>query len=78
MSKNMNKVLVVVAFVLNYFVDITDYIELKIRALHFYDEDTQGYPHVRPYNSVENLSKFRGGLVSVENAEAFYVERLIN
>lgn len=65
------------SFVPNYFVNISDYIELKIRALHIYDEEMRNHPHIRSYNSLENLSKFRGSLVGVENAEAFYVERLI-
>jgi len=29
------------------------------------------------YESVKNLAKFRGSLVGVKNAEAFYVERMI-
>jgi len=66
-----------VAFAPNYFVNISDYIELKIKALHFYDEEMRDYPHIRSYDSVENLSKFRGSLVGVENAEAFCIERLI-
>ena len=66
-----------VAFVPNYFVNISDYIELKIRALQFYDEEMRDYPHARSYNSVESLSKFRGSLVGIENAEAFCIERLI-
>ena len=36
----------------------TDYIGLKIRALRFYDEEMRDYPHIRSYDSVENLSKF--------------------
>jgi LmbE family N-acetylglucosaminyl deacetylase len=66
-----------VAFVPNYFVDISDYIGLKIRALQFYDEEMWDYPHIRSYNLVENLSKFRSSLVGIENAEAFCIERLI-
>lgn len=54
------------AFVPNYFVNISDYIRLKIKALHFYDEEIRDYPHIRTYNSVENLSKFRGSLVGIE------------
>ena len=66
-----------VAFVPNYFVNISDYIGLKIRALRFYHEEMRDYPHIRSYDSVENLSKFRASLVGIENAEAFYIERLI-
>ena len=66
-----------IAFTPNYFVNISDYIGLKIRALRFYDEEMRDYPHIRSYDSVENLSKFRGSLVGIENAEAFCIERLI-
>ena len=66
-----------VAFEPNYFVDISDYIGIKIGALRFYDEEMRDYPHVRSYNSIANLSKFRGNTVGIENAEAFCIERLI-
>ena len=65
------------AFVPNYFVNISDYIGLKIKALSSYDDEMREYPHIRSYNSVENLSKFRGSLVGIESAEAFCIERLI-
>ena len=65
------------AFVPNYFVNISDYIGLKIKALSFYDDEMRDYPHIRSYNSVESLSKFRGSLVGIESAEAFCIERLI-
>lgn len=65
------------AFLPNCFVNITDYIELKIQALQFYDEEMRESPHARSLNSVNYLSKFRGCFVGVENAEAFFIERLI-
>ena len=66
-----------VAFVPNYFVNITDYIELKTQALRFYDDEMRDFPHVRSLNSVKYLSSFRGSVVGVDNAEAFFIERLI-
>jgi len=50
----------------HYFLNISDYIGLKIRALQFYDEEMWDYPNACSYNSVESLSKFRGSLVGVE------------
>ena len=49
----------------------------KIKALQCYDGEMRNYPHARSYESVKNLAKFRGSLVGVKNAEAFYVERMI-
>ena len=60
----------------NYFVGVSDFMDKKIKALQCYDNEMREAPHARSYESVENLSKFRGGLVGVKNAEAFCVERI--
>ena len=65
------------AFIPNYFVNVDGFMSKKIEALQCYDEEMRDYPHVRSYESVENLAKFRGNLVGIKNAEAFCVERLI-
>jgi N-acetylglucosamine malate deacetylase 1 len=61
----------------NYFVDISDFIKQKIKALQCYDNEMRDYPHARSYEAVVSLSSFRGSAVGVHNAEAFVVERLI-
>ena len=61
----------------NYFVDVSDFMDKKIKALQCYDNEMREAPHARSYESVENLSKFRGSLVGVKNAEAFCVERIV-
>ena len=60
----------------NYFVGVSDFMDKKIKALQCYDNEMREAPHARSYESVENLSKFRGSLVGVKNAEAFCVERI--
>ena len=61
----------------NYFVDVSDFIKQKIKALQCYDNEMRDYPHARSYEAVVSLSSFRGGSVGVNNAEAFVIERLI-
>ena len=65
------------AFNPNYFVDVSDFMKKKMKALQCYDNEMRKAPHARSYESVENLAKFRGSLVGVNYAEAFLVERLI-
>ena len=60
----------------NYFVGVSDFMDKKIKALQCYANEMREAPHARSYESVENLSKFRGSLVGVKNAEAFCVERI--
>ena len=61
----------------NYFVDVSDFIKQKIKALQCYDNEMRDYPHARSYEAVASLSSFRGSSVGVHNAEAFVIERLI-
>ena len=65
------------AFNPNYFVDVSDFIKQKIKALKCYDNEMRDYPHARSYEAVVSLSSFRGSSVGVHNAEAFVIERLI-
>ncbi len=60
----------------NCFIDVTDFMEQKMEALRHYDGEMREAPHARSYELVDNLAKFRGGLVGVKAAEAFCVERL--
>ena len=62
----------------NYFVDVSDFINKKMDALHCYASEMREYPHARSYEALQNLSKFRGSSIGVRDAEAFCVERLIN
>lgn len=62
----------------NYFVDVSDFINNKINALHCYESEMRAYPHARSHEALINLSKFRGSSVGLQNAEAFCVERLIS
>ncbi|MDB4477323.1 PIG-L family deacetylase [Rhodopirellula sp.] len=64
-------------FLPNYFVDITDHIATKMKALDAYAEEMRPWPHARSLQAVEALAQVRGSHVGLKYAEAFSVERII-
>jgi LmbE family N-acetylglucosaminyl deacetylase len=62
----------------NYFVDISDTLELKISAIKAYNSELRTFPHARSIESIKALVKYRGGSMGIGAAEAFKVERLIS
>ena len=65
------------AFKPNYYVDITETIEMKLESLQFYDVEMKPFPHPRSYKGVEHLAQVRGMTVGVEYAEAFEIIRRV-
>jgi N-acetylglucosamine malate deacetylase 1 len=65
------------AFVPTVFVDITDYLDLKLKAMHCYQSELQQAPHPRSLSALEALAKYRGSTVSLPAAEAFMLVRQI-
>ena len=61
----------------NYFVDITNSIKFKIKALKYYKRELKKWPHPRSVEGVKLLSKIRGSSVGLSNAEAFILGRHI-
>lgn len=64
-------------FAPDYFVDITEYVEHKLKALSCYENEMRDYPHPRSVDACLHLIKWRGATVGVEAAEAFEVGRII-
>ncbi len=64
-------------FVPNKYVDITDFIKQKIKALNCYNDEMKDYPHPRSYAGIEILAKYRGMGIGVNYAEAFQILRSI-
>lgn len=64
-------------FLPNWFVDISDTLEVKMNALKAYDHEMREWPHPRSYRGVESLARWRGATVGCEAAEAFIVGRRI-
>ena len=66
------------SFIPNYFVDISDTLELKISAIKAYCAELRTFPHARSIESIKALAKYRGASMGILAAEAFKVERLIS
>lgn len=61
----------------NYFVDITDTIDLKAQALACYSGESRPFPHPRSAQLLRSLSQVRGSSVGLRAAEAFELVRSI-
>ncbi|WP_378950613.1 PIG-L deacetylase family protein [Pelosinus sp. sgz500959] len=61
----------------NWFVDVSDTVQLKRKALQAYQSEMREWPHPRSINAVEYLAKWRGATIGVEAAEAFSLGRHI-
>ncbi len=55
----------------NFYVDISDYLETKIKALSLYESQMREEPNLRSLENVKRLSQLRGSEICVEAAEAF-------
>ncbi|NER34633.1 MAG: PIG-L family deacetylase [Oscillatoria sp. SIO1A7] len=65
------------AFTPNWFVDISDTLTLKLKALETYQSEIRPWPHPRSLTALEYLAKWRGSMIGVEAAEAFVLGRNI-
>ena len=65
------------SFIPNWFVDISDTINLKINALQLYSTEMRKWPHSRSLKAVEHLARWRGSTIGAEAAEAFMLVREI-
>lgn len=61
----------------NVFVDITDTLPLKLKALAQYDTETRAFPHPRSPQAITALARRWGSVVGCEAAEAFELIRAI-
>ena len=59
------------------FMDITETIEIKIRALQQYESEVRSFPHPRSPESLRINSKRWGTVVGLQNAEAFELIRSV-
>ncbi|SHG03268.1 PIG-L deacetylase family protein [Ornithinibacillus halophilus] len=66
------------AFIPNTWVDITQFIDIKKSAMSVFKSQVYSFPHPRSLQSLENLSKYRGANMGLNNAEAFMtIRRLV-
>jgi LmbE family N-acetylglucosaminyl deacetylase len=62
----------------DYYIDVTDTIQLKINALREYSSEKREFPHPRSDEGIIVLAKKRGSEVGLKYAEAFKIFRIIN
>ncbi len=65
------------AFEPNYFVDVSDTIERKLRAMEAYRDEMREAPHPRSRSALNALAQWRGAIVGVSAAEAFMLGRML-
>lgn len=63
------------AFVPNTFVDITDYLDTKLKAMACFTSQVGEFPNPRSLEAVEALAKLRGSTAGFKAAEAFSLIR---
>ena len=61
----------------NWFVNISNTLNLKIQALEAYKSEMRIWPHPRSIEGIECLAKLRGATICVNAAEAFMLNKLI-
>lgn len=65
----------IMPFLPNVFIDITDYIEIKRKALQTYKEEMRQPPHTRSIENIIRLNAIRGNSIGFEFAESFMLIR---
>jgi LmbE family N-acetylglucosaminyl deacetylase len=65
-------------FVPNWFENISETLELKIKALKAYKSEMRKWPHARSIKAVEHLARWRGASMGYKAAEAFMLVRNIS
>ncbi|YAG11728.1 GlcNAc-PI de-N-acetylase [Nostoc sp. DSM 114161] len=63
------------AFTPNWFVDISETLSLKLKALVVYESEMRPWPHARSMEALEHLARWRGASVGLKAAEAFVLGR---
>ena len=68
----------VTSFSPNMFVDISDYLETKVKAMECYHQELREWPHPRSVKGINTLAFLRGSTAGVNAAEAFIIGRYIS
>lgn len=61
----------------NFFVEISDYLDIKLKALACYRKEMKPPPHARSLENVTTQARHRGSMVGLKAAEAFVSVRRI-
>ena len=65
-------------FTPNWVIDITDYIEKKLKALRCYESQISDFPGPRSIEAVEALAKFRGTQAGFSYGEGMHIVRMVS
>jgi len=65
------------AFMPNVFIDISDFLDVKVRAMQCFGSQIKAFPNPRSAEAIESLARVRGSTVQVRAAEAFSLVREI-
>lgn len=74
---NWNAPYLTPGFIPNVFVDISDYLDVKLRAMTCVKTQLKEFPHERSLEALESLAKLRGASIHRPAAEAFVLVRQI-
>lgn len=66
------------AFTPNWFIDISQWLDHKLRALDVYETEMREWPHPRSRRAVEYLARWRGASVGVDAAESYILGRQLS
>ena len=66
------------AFLPNYFVDISHFMEEKLDIMKIYESELAEHPFPRSLENIKSLATFRGASVGVHYAEAFQLLKFID
>jgi LmbE family N-acetylglucosaminyl deacetylase len=64
-------------FIPNVFIDITNHLVTKMKALELYELEMREEPHSRSLANAKRLSEYRGNCVGALAAEAFSLVRFL-
>ena len=62
-------------FMPNVYVDISNTLESKLKALSFFQTQLSSFPDARSIEAIEALAKYRGAIMNMQAAEAFMLIR---
>lgn len=62
-------------FIPNVYVDISEVLEIKLKAMSEYKSELKEFPHPRSLEAISALAKLRGSSIGVKAAEAFVLVR---
>lgn len=66
------------AFIPNYFVDVSDFLEQKLEVMKVYESEIGEHPFPRSLENIKALAHLRGASVGVKYAEAFQLLKFID